>query len=697
MTRRPFVCVSICLTSARFVSRRAWASLACLLLVLSMASTADAQFIDPIIISDDTETVFTNPGISLNTNDDLSVVFEGDEQIYFASSLIGFGVDTSVITDAADSASGARIAAGSLGLSYVVFAQESTEPGAVGSDIRLVNNNGGPFTNFTDIATTLDDEFEPSLSFSLLGDLDLVWAEAPGGADPEVRFQRNDGASQFVANGKVPQIASTIDGDAHLIYQRVGNVFYSRYDSGLDAFDPEEQISDLAGTESNLAVCTDEAGVVHVTFQNGGDVYYTNNAGGTFDTPAVVVTGPVAGSGLAARTEVSIVYGVELQDAIERIETDGGVFGDAEVIASGLVDAANPRAGYDSGDYLHVVYETEGEIAYTNDVPAPSANFTAAGNVGPAPVTADFTNLSTGIFDTVEWDFGDGTQSTSLAPEHTYEQPGFYNVTLTISGPGGTSTLTRTNYVIVQTPDDILRYPAITAAAGAAVSHPAYATNDLPLQGFLVRTRFDDAFTPVSEVNFDGTATGSYNPEFEIINFEGTGDESTVTVSIIFDTEAPFDGRALPPEDDHLLLTLEYVVPATLVAGDTSEIILEDAPPTVNIFSSNDPVAGTISTLPFLINGSLTVVDSTETFLRGDVNLNGFVDIGDPISTLTWLFQDGTQPSCLDSADFNDNGSVDLTDVIQTLSFLFSGGGGPLYPYPTAGTDPTADTLECTL
>src|SRR5690606_31956726 len=42
----------------------------------------------------------------------------------------------------------------------------------------------------------------------------------------------------------------------------------------------------------------------------------------------------------------------------------------------------------------------------------------------------------------VSWDFGDGSSSTSLNPDHTYSNPGNYTVTLTTSGPSSCSDTT---------------------------------------------------------------------------------------------------------------------------------------------------------------------------------------------------------------------------------------------------------------
>ncbi len=68
----------------------------------------------------------------------------------------------------------------------------------------------------------------------------------------------------------------------------------------------------------------------------------------------------------------------------------------------------------------------------------------------PAPPIADFDSIPSGCqpwrisvnntslyATTYYWDFGDGHTSNAINPEYTYMQPGTYQVTLTVTGPGG--------------------------------------------------------------------------------------------------------------------------------------------------------------------------------------------------------------------------------------------------------------------
>jgi len=78
------------------------------------------------------------------------------------------------------------------------------------------------------------------------------------------------------------------------------------------------------------------------------------------------------------------------------------------------------------------------------------AGFDGSPVKGPTPLLVAFTNQSTGEYTTCTWTFGDGKASSSCGnPTHTYMADGLYTVSLTVSGPGGTDTVTKTAYIEV--------------------------------------------------------------------------------------------------------------------------------------------------------------------------------------------------------------------------------------------------------
>lgn len=62
-----------------------------------------------------------------------------------------------------------------------------------------------------------------------------------------------------------------------------------------------------------------------------------------------------------------------------------------------------------------------------------SATFSSDAMTGAAPLTVHFTDQSAGSPTEWHWNFGDDTYSTRQDPTHTFQTPGTYNVTLTIT------------------------------------------------------------------------------------------------------------------------------------------------------------------------------------------------------------------------------------------------------------------------
>ncbi|MGC9516177.1 MAG: Ig-like domain repeat protein [Methanomicrobiales archaeon] len=148
----------------------------------------------------------------------------------------------------------------------------------------------------------------------------------------------------------------------------------------------------------------------------------------------------------------------------------------------GTVDVVNGHASHNwiipynwnAGDYPLLAeylgttnYLTSQDTATLTVHPLPVASFTGSPTSGRANLTVKFTNKSTGTITRYEWDFnGDGKiDSTLKSPSYTYSKAGTYTVKLTVKGPGGTNTQTRTKYITVKLPDLVMR--SVTAPTTA--------------------------------------------------------------------------------------------------------------------------------------------------------------------------------------------------------------------------------------
>ena len=192
--------------------------------------------------------------------------------------------------------------------------------------------------------------------------------------------------------------------------------------------------------------------------------------------------------------------GVSPSRIVARRYAANGAPGQAFVVSGDKPgDYLRPSVAIDaSGEHVVFCYSGPGEGGFSNnrdiyvrrylladDSVGPVADFSNTATVGLAPLEVSFTDTSSGgLIVDWEWDFGDGTTSELRDPSHVYAVPGTYTVTLETSGPGGASTQTKTDLVVVAphatlalgdkvegviSPDE-LHYMEFEAAAGTKLT-----------------------------------------------------------------------------------------------------------------------------------------------------------------------------------------------------------------------------------
>ena len=120
------------------------------------------------------------------------------------------------------------------------------------------------------------------------------------------------------------------------------------------------------------------------------------------------------------------------------------------------LDLPEPAA-LDSGRKAITVSAADGAGNQTNHELrslAIQADFAADTVSGPAPLTVNFTNLSTGNVDMCHWAFGDGRDSEDHTVTHTFLTPGTYTVTLMVTGDESNDEEIKTAYITATAPDD---------------------------------------------------------------------------------------------------------------------------------------------------------------------------------------------------------------------------------------------------
>ncbi|MDD4455401.1 MAG: PKD domain-containing protein, partial [Candidatus Methanomethylophilaceae archaeon] len=145
----------------------------------------------------------------------------------------------------------------------------------------------------------------------------------------------------------------------------------------------------------------------------------------------------------------------------------------------------------------------------------PTANFTANATSGTAPLTVQFTDLSTGDPTTWFWDFGDGATSTKRHPVHTYTAPGTYTVSLTVTSAGGSNTMTKMRHVTVTSAVQIGAVQIGLGDVGAAKGQTTRASliihNASAIGAGSLDLTYDPAVVTVDAVHFASPWSGASN------------------------------------------------------------------------------------------------------------------------------------------------------------------------------------------
>lgn len=229
-------------------------------------------------------------------------------------------------------------------------------------------------------------------------------------------------------------------------------------DNGLDGghrvdFDPTTNALYVAGWFSGITDFDGGAGTYNLTSTN-------NAAGAASDTfiarynrdSGAFVWARGFGGTVTNQADLSITAGLA-------VDADGNAYVTGQFYGTGATfyDANGQQANaptwdsFGQNDGYVIKYDRDGNLWQ----PPPSivADFTAAPANGGAPLAVTFTDTSTGTITNRLWTFGDGatlnTPTTNLT--HTYGFPGTNTVSLTVTGPLGSST---TNRLIIATATD---------------------------------------------------------------------------------------------------------------------------------------------------------------------------------------------------------------------------------------------------
>jgi C1A family cysteine protease/outer membrane protein assembly factor BamB len=233
------------------------------------------------------------------------------------------------------------------------------------------------------------------------------------------------------------------------------------------------------------------------------------------------------------------------------------------------------------------------------------------------------------------------TGSSAQNPTHTYAKAGIYPVTLTAANAGGSNSLTKTGYITVS--ENPSNRPRLI------LSDESHYQNTV-------------TSTPVRVMNLTNGIG---------ISFNLTYDPSIIRVNEITLNESYVSGSSLEVNATPGLIRLSLTRTEPIMIGSPVPLFFLNTTGTGPVGAST-PLNfshATWSTPAFdsqpmdTVNGSILIYR-----IRGDLNGNGWVDIGDTAKTAYMVVK--LTPDLLPDADFNNNGVIDTGDATKIACYL---------------------------
>ena len=209
------------------------------------------------------------------------------------------------------------------------------------------------------------------------------------------------------------------------------------------------------------------------TISSGGFLRPVNSLGElTFSNSLTLASGATTTVQLGTNSSATVVVSKLTLGGTLNV-TDGGGFTNGTytlftygtLTDNGMTIGTTPNSGFNYA----IDTSTAGlvKLNVTSSEAAPVADFSGSPISGTEPLDVTFTDSSTQTITNRFWNFGDGTTSNTTVTSltHTYISVGTYDVSLTVSGPGGNNTLNRPGYITAGSPLVISGGLTVTNAA----------------------------------------------------------------------------------------------------------------------------------------------------------------------------------------------------------------------------------------
>ena len=228
---------------------------------------------------------------------------------------------------------------------------------------------------------------------------------------------------------------------------------------------------------------------------------------------------------------------------------EGGEAGDVVDFKIGGV-AADQTGTWSSGTNVEL------NLTATTTPPAPVADFSSSSTMGEVPWIVNFTDLSTGSISSWSWDFGDGGSSILPNPSYEYATGGTYTVSLTVTGPGGSDTETKFDYITVTEPVPVTSFSG-TPTLGEAPLVVYFTATDSGKIGTWSWNFGDGGTSSAQNPSHEYTVAGSYTVSLTVTGPDGS-DTETKFDYITVTEPSPEANFTVNPESGVAPLTVDF-------------------------------------------------------------------------------------------------------------------------------------------
>ncbi len=292
-----------------------------------------------------------------------------------------------------------------------------------------------------------------------------------------------------------------------------------------------------------------------------------------------------------------------------------------------------------------------------------SARFTSDVTEGPAPLTVTFTDQSPYSPTVWDWDFGAGDGSIDQDPVYTYNDPGIYDVSLIVDdtcslGPGEEHL---TNYIWVTA--DTVEMPHVVAPRESQVVMPVYLHNTVQIK----EIQFTFYMENTLGITFDSfSVVGLRTEYFEDVELNALVLNRKYGIHMKPDSAGGGTNYLVP--DTGAILNLYFDVPETAPGG---EILVIDTITTGGKRPRYEALWGEL--VPVFIAGAIEI----QSYIRGDIDGNGEIDIADLVALVDYMFNQGAVPDPYEAGNIDGINDINIADLVYMVDYMFNQGPPP--------------------